>query len=119
MGNGYGMITVGGVRWAAHRYSYTQLVGPIPEGLDLDHLCRNRPCCNPAHLEPVTRSENLKRGNVGVWAKEHNGKKTHCPSGHEYSGDNLYIHPRGSRCCRACTNARQRERTRRGLKWVG
>ncbi len=50
----------------AHRVMYSELVGPIPPGLDLDHLCRNRPCCNPAHLEPVTRSENLFRG-VRSW----------------------------------------------------
>ena len=62
MRNGYGQLVVGGVHYAAHRYAYQELVGAIPAGLDLDHLCRNRACTNPDHLEPVTRSENLLRG---------------------------------------------------------
>ena len=57
MRNGYGQLVVGGVHYAAHRYAYQELVGAIPAGLDLDHLCRNRACTNPDHLEPVTRSE--------------------------------------------------------------
>jgi hypothetical protein len=57
-----------------HRVAYEQLVGPIPEGLDLDHLCRNRACCNPAHLEPVTRRENLLRGESTLAAAHHEGR---------------------------------------------
>lgn len=65
-GKGYGMFSVDRKRKVrAHRFAYEMMVGPIPEGLDLDHLCRNRACVNPEHLEPVTRSVNLKRGNVG------------------------------------------------------
>ena len=112
--NGYGQIGVGGKLFMAHRYIYEQKIGPVPCSLDLDHLCRNRCCVNPDHMEPVTRSENLKRGNSGIWAKLVNGAKTHCPKGHEYSGANLYVHPRGARCCRVCTNERARLRRKNG-----
>ena len=63
--NGYGVVSVNGANIKAHRRYYEVLVGPIPPGLDLDHLCRNRACVNPDHLEPVTRSVNLIRGNKG------------------------------------------------------
>ncbi len=102
MHNGYGQLVVADVRWAAHRYSYTELVGLIPAGLDLDHLCRNRACTNPLHLEPVTRGENLRRGMTGK-----HKRADVCKHGHPLSGANLYVHvTTGSRCCRACTNAR-------------
>lgn len=60
---GYGNLTIDGERWPAHRWYYTQHVGPIPEGMQLDHLCRNPSCVNPDHLEPVTHAQNLHRGN--------------------------------------------------------
>lgn len=85
-----------------HRLAYQLLVGPIPEGLTLDHLCRNRVCCNPAHLEPCTRLENYKRG----IHKE--TTKTHCPQGHEYAGWNLIVTNKGHRRCRACFYVAQR-----------
>ena len=99
---GYGSIRVAGrgSRMAlAHRVSYELHVGPIPEGLHLDHLCRNRGCVNPEHLEPVTCRENILRG-VGFAAT--NAVKTHCPAGHPLDGANLYVCPRGTRKCRAC-----------------
>jgi len=98
----------------AHRISYTLLVSPIPEGPDLDHLCRVHCCVNPAHLEPVTRSINLKRGiGVGdagrVAATAHYKAITHCPQGHEYTEENTYCRPKapGQRYCRACLKIRQ------------
>lgn len=88
----------------AHRWSYERLVGPIPEGLVLDHLCRNPPCVNPAHLEPVTAEENVARG-TGPSAA--NAAKTHCPRGHEYSEANTRRR-NGRRHCRACDADRPR-----------
>lgn len=88
----------------AHRWSYEHFVGPIPDGMHLDHLCRNRRCVNPQHLEPVTCRENLLRG---TGASARNAIKTHCPAGHPYEGDNLYFHPiRKQRICRACGRLR-------------
>lgn len=102
---GYGIFTRsaehGSKPIMAHRYSYEQSVGEIPEGLVIDHLCRVRCCVNPNHLEPVTHKENLNRG---INAKS---EKTHCPQGHPYSGDNLYIRTdNGGRECKACIKAR-------------
>lgn len=107
--SGYGNIQHRGEKWRAHRLIYTLLHGPIPEGLDLDHLCRNRRCVNPNHLEPVTRGENVRRGKALI---------THCPYGHPYSGDNLAVW-RGRdgthRRCRACE--RRKTSTRRAAAW--
>lgn len=102
---GYAMVKAGDVRRAAHRVAYELLVGPIPEGLTLDHLCENPPCVNPAHLEPVTAGVNNLRGN-SPWAL--NAKKTHCKRGHPLSGDNLMIGTGGRRRCRTCARLRSR-----------
>jgi len=83
----------------AHRWAYLHLVGPVPGGLELDHLCRNPPCCNPAHLEPVTPRENKMRG---IGASAVNAAKTHCIHGHEFTPANTYVTPEGHRSCRTC-----------------
>lgn len=86
----------------AHRYAYKKVVGAIPAGLQLDHLCRVPHCVNPAHLEPVTARENLMRGDTHA---ARNARKTHCPAGHHLSGDNLYVNPHRQRTCRTCQRA--------------
>ena len=103
--NGYGVTSAGnGNRLVgAHRRVYELLVGPIPEGLQLDHLCRVRNCVNPAHLEPVTPSVNQQR--MGA-------VKTACPKGHGYDAANTYMY-RGRRNCRRCHADRQLARNHR------
>lgn len=87
----------------AHRLVYSAIVGQIPPGLSLDHLCRNTRCVNPDHLDPVTHKENVRRGNVG----KIESSRTHCPSGHEYTEENTYRNRlNGSRSCRACVKSR-------------
>lgn len=96
---GYGCVGIEGRRYLAHRVAYQALVGPIPEGLTIDHLCFNKLCVNPEHLEPVTAAENNRRAAARI---------TRCLRGHELAGDNLIVTSRGSRNCRTCTNARRR-----------
>lgn len=105
---GYGRTSVNGKTVFTHRYSYEQIVGPIPEGLVIDHLCRNRSCCNPGHLEPVTNRENVLRG-IGPSAI--NARKTHCPEGHELFAANVYVAPgTRERHCRTCLRRHDRMR---------
>lgn len=101
--NGYGTIFYSGNEYRkVHRVMYELLVGPIPEGWVIDHLCRNTSCCRPRHLEPVTRGENVLRG-TGNSAQ--NARKTHCSKGHPLSGPNLRISKDGKRKCRICRKA--------------
>lgn len=94
---------------AAHRYSYEQLIGPIPAGLELDHLCRNRGCVNPYHLDPVTHAVNAARSPLMGKA---NGLKTHCKRGHEFTPENTRVarqmngYSGTGRWCRACDRVR-------------
>ena len=90
----------------AHRFIYELLVGPIPEGLTLDHLCRRRDCVNPEHLEPVTERENILRGTS---PSALNAQKTHCVNDHAFTPENTYLGKRGRRC-RACRRQWMRER---------
>lgn len=106
--NGYGTFWTGTHKTTAHRAVYEALVGPIPAALELDHLCRNRGCVRPDHLEPVTGKENVRRGVAGLVNGGRNRAKTHCPAGHGYSGDNLYTYKDGRRICRTCDRARKR-----------
>lgn len=105
--DGYGQFWHQKKMLAAHRWSYEMLVGPIPFGLQIDHLCRTPGCVNPNHLEPVTQRENLLRGNT---IQARNAAKTHCPHGHPLAGDNLRL-SRGQRLCRECIRQRRQAKT--------
>jgi hypothetical protein len=106
----------------AHRMAYLLLVGPIPEGHQLDHLCRNYLCVNPSHLEPVTQQENNRRSDS---ESARHARKTHCLRGHPLKGDNLRIKADGSRLCVTCDRWRQRKawaakhQRERGSKYDG
>jgi hypothetical protein len=99
-GSGYGRFWLDGKMQYPHRVAYEMCVGPIPDGLVIDHLCRNRSCVRPDHLEPVTNAENQARGAHAM--------KTHCPQGHPYDEVNTYRTKTGRRMCRACNRDAQR-----------
>lgn len=112
---GYGKIRNSGGApgekvFMAHRVAYEVFVGPIPAGLEIDHLCRTRHCVNPSHMEPVTPKENWRRGLSPTAIA---ARRQTCPKGHPLSGDNLYVYPHGGRCCRTCQRAAAREIDRR------
>lgn len=136
--DGYGRIGYEGRTFAAHRISYRQWVRPIPSWLQLDHLCRNPSCVNPAHLEAVTCATNIQRGDTGRWIRERQlplrllfprpvrtrqlrlrlrqprQRPTHCTANHPLSGDNLIIRSdNGGRRCRTCQLERVRDWRRR------
>lgn len=106
--HGYGRFSISHKKRAlVHRFVYL-VFRPIPEGLTLDHLCRKPNCCNPAHLEPVTQRINILRGNA---PSAMHARKTHCPKGHPYSGENLRFIVKGNglgRYCRECNAAHGR-----------
>lgn len=96
---GYGQLHVNGRTGYTHQVSYAELVGPMPEGLEPDHLCKRPDCWNPWHLDPVTHRENIRRSRWNT----HQLLKTHCPQGHEYTPENTYQAPgRTNRTCRTC-----------------
>lgn len=105
--NGYPALSVNKRQQGAHRYSYELFVGPIPEGYTIDHLCRNKRCVNPKHLEAVTNRVNVLRG-IGVTA--HNSRKEKCKHGHEFTPENTAIR-KGGRSCRICERTHSR-------KWI-
>lgn len=116
---GYGTISIDGSQRYAHRVAYELLVGPIPDGLHIDHTCHtndqtcqggptclHRRCCNPEHLEPVAPAENTRRGVLA--------RRTHCPQGHPYDEENTFRKrgPRSKRECRECARERSRRKYR-------
>lgn len=99
--DGYGQMYLDGLTVRAHRVSYVQHLGPIPEGLEIDHLCRNRACINPFHLEPVLHAENIRRSSEALGIRQY---ATHCKWGHEFTAENTYLVD-GKRTCRPCNSA--------------
>jgi hypothetical protein len=107
---GYGAFSWEGThRIVASRASYLLFTGPIPEGREVDHLCRNRTCVNPAHLRAVTVAENRGTRDLARGIRTKNGRKTHCIRGHPFAGDNLHVLPSGQRTCRMCQRQRMQE----------
>lgn len=102
--DGYGKCSRDGEQYV-HRWTYKTLVGPIPDGYVIDHLCRVKRCVRPDHLEPVTPGENTLRmmRSLGRF-----GCATHCPKGHPYDEENTYVSPSGRRHCRECNRVRCR-----------
>lgn len=106
-GTGYGCWKVNGKTRRAYRVMYERAKGPVPEGKELDHLCRNRLCVNPDHLEPVTRRENVLRG---ISPSAVHARKTHCHQGHPFTPENTALWNRKNgtqtRVCRTCRRAK-------------
>lgn len=95
LSRGYPYVAYRGQGTYGHRLMYEAIVGPIPEGLNLDHLCRNPICVRPDHLEPVTQFENCRRGLKGEL-------KTHCKHGHPWIPENIYVRTNGHQMCKVC-----------------
>lgn len=110
--SGYGRWWISERRWVrAHRVAYELAKGPIPSGLEIDHLCRVRHCVNPAHLEAVSHKENVLRGEG-----DYNARKTQCKNGHEFTAENTYVRPTGGRACRTCRRGWKSAHNRRRAK---
>lgn len=107
--NGYGQFSDKTKKLLAHKWSYERFVGPVPDGKEIDHLCRNRRCVNPAHLEAVPHRVNMGRGEtIAALA----ASRTHCPHGHPYDAENTDYEKDGSRKCRMCRRKRDRDSKR-------
>lgn len=104
---GYGRFGVGGQETGAHRYAWTLMRGPVPEGLEIDHLCRNHGCVRPSHLEPVTRGENARRGLAGRVPRARSVRRDRCRAGHLFDEANTLMRANGYRTCRACSKIRR------------
>lgn len=109
-GAGYGAVGRDNKVLRVHRVTYELLIGPIPDGLQLDHLCRNRACCNPSHLEPVTNRTNWLRGQHHTAVLLRDGV---CRRGHEMTPENTYTRKSGGQLCRACVLENNRQYRRR------
>jgi hypothetical protein len=107
---GYGRFNAGRGQVLAHRWSYEFFQAQIPEGLELDHLCRNRACVNPEHLDPVPHAVNVRRGQA---AAALNARKTHCYAGHPFTPANTRIEGGGRRRCETCRKARVARHSKR------
>lgn len=106
--NGYGLTKdQQGKTVYSHREFYRLFIGEIPSGLTIDHLCKNKNCVNPDHMEPVTLRENILRSD-GVTARK--ARQTHCKNGHAFTPGNIYRRRNGSRLCRRCTLDYQKAR---------
>lgn len=110
----YGQMMLHGKKQPTHRLTYETYVGPIPPGLQIDHLCRNHACCNPNHLEAVTPQTNVRRGTLPDVTRARHAAITQCPRGHGYTPENVIRNSRGSRRCRTCHNELVRQRRRLG-----
>ena len=116
---GYGQFQVQNRRMPAHRFSYETFVGPVQEGLEIDHKCKLPCCVNPDHLEAVTHHENMRRSGAMFKAAAVHKAKTHCPRGHAYAGDNVFINSSGGRSCRECVRAQSRDSYHRRKRRYG
>lgn len=118
--NGYSAFSDQGRHRLAHHWAYERYRGPIPPGLELDHLCRRRNCVNPDHLEPVTRAVNHSRSDITLSAIRK--QRTHCPNGHEFTLENTYNEKNGARRCRICranNMARFKQKQRKANSYYG